>query len=131
MDQGLSFPPLLTGATRILWSLTGANMNTTADQALAKAFSFTNYLITQIIVINASTSLTLAAGGLYTATSKGGTAVVANTQIYSALTGATPALALTIANTDQRSNAAFYLSLTTGQGGAATADFLVIGTALS
>lgn len=119
------------GTQRVLFSLTGANMNTTADQALTKQFSFTNYLITSITAFNASTNLTLAVGGIYTAGSKGGTAVVANTQVFSALTGAAPTVGLTIANTDLRTGASLFLSLTTSQGGAATADLIVTGIAIT
>ena len=59
-------------ANRLLWSLTAANMNVTTDQAFAKAFAFTNHVIDRIIATNSSLSLTLAAGGIYTATAKGG-----------------------------------------------------------
>lgn len=119
------------GTVRILWTLTSANMNTTADQALSKAFSFGNFIITQIIATNASTSLTTAVGGIYTATSKGGTAVVANSQVYSVLTAAGVTLPLTIADSSVRTGASLYLSLTISQGGAATADLLVLGYALT
>lgn len=129
--MGAFYPNVTMGVNRVLWSLIGANMNTTADQALSAAFPFSTFIIDRIIASNASTSLTLAAGGIYTTTSKGGVAVVAAAQVYSALTGATPTVALTLGNTDVRSNAAFYLSLTTGQGGAATADLRIIGWALS
>ena len=59
--------PLLIN--RQLFSLTGANLNTTADQALTKAFTFTNHIIDRILITNASADLTLglAAGGFYTA----------------------------------------------------------------
>lgn len=118
------------GVNRLLFSLIGANMNTTADQALVAAFGFTNYIIDRIIAMNASTSLTLAAGGIYTAASKGGTAVVANTQLYSALTGATPTVPLTLNSTSLRTTG-LILALTTAQGGAATADIMVFGFALT
>lgn len=116
---------------RLLWSLTAANMNSTADQAFTKAFSFTNFAIDRIIVTNASTSLTLAAGGVYTATSKGGTAVVAAAQVFSGLTASGLTLPLTLANTDMRTGANLYLSLTVAQGGAATADLYIIGMAMT
>ncbi len=119
------------GTNQLLFSLIGANMNVTTDQAMAKAFSFGNFIIDRIIVTNASTSLTLAIGGIYTAATKGGTAVVANTQIYSALTAAGLTLDLTLADTSVRTGASLILSLTTQQGGAATADFRVFGWALT
>lgn len=130
--QGLSFPPpSLTQDNRLLWSLVGASMNIDTDQALAKAFTFTNYIIDRIVVTNASVSLTTAVGGLYTGSAKGGAAVVAADQAYSALTTATSTLALTIADSDRRSNSAFNLSLTTPQGAPATADIYVYGYVLS
>lgn len=113
-----------------LGRLISANMNTTSDQAIPIAAS--TYVIEKIIVTNASANLTLAAGGIYTATSKGGTAVVAGAQVYSALTGSTKFIALTIAAlTDILTGANVYLSLTTGQGSAATADVYVFGRSLS
>lgn len=112
----------------LLGSLIGANMNVTTDQTIT-IFS-ANYIISAIIATNASLSLTLAAGGVYTATSKGGTAVVAAGQVYSALTTATKQLALTLADTDRRTVTPLYLSLTVAQGGAATADIYVYGRPL-
>lgn len=119
------------GVNRVLWTLIGADMTLTTDQALAKAFGFTNYIIDRIIVNNASLSLAAAVGGIYTAASKGGTAVVGSGQVYSALTGATPTLALTLADTSLRTGASLILSLTVPQLLAATADFRVIGWALT
>lgn len=116
---------------RLLWSLIGANMNSTADQALTQAFSFTNHIIDRILVTNASLSLSLAVGGFYSAASKGGVAIVANTQVFSALTSNVKTLAATLGNTDLRVNTVMYLSLTTAQGGAATADIYVWGMALT
>lgn len=108
--------------------LTGANMNSTADQAIPLPTG--NWLPTAIIVTNASTSLTTAAGGVYPAASKAGTALVAAGQAYSALTTSVKQLALTLATTDRQVVSTIYLSLTTPQGGAATADVLVYGRPL-
>jgi hypothetical protein len=121
------------GQEMVLWTLTSANMNSTADQAFTKSFAFTNYMLTHIRAVNASTSLTLAVGGIYNTASKGGTALVANSQVYSALTGATLGLDLTLVafGIGLQSGASLFLSLTTGQGGAATADLYAIGVALS
>lgn len=111
-----------------LGGLVGANMNSTADQSIT--ISSASYVITAIIVTNASISLTTAAGGIYTAASKGGTAVVAAGQVYSALTAATKQLALTLNDTDRRTVTALILSLTTAQGSAATADIYIYGRPL-
>jgi hypothetical protein len=77
-------------------------------------------------------SLTTAVGGIYPAASKGGTAVVANSQAYSGLTAATKFVDLTIASGytsggDILTVKNLFLSLTTPQGGAATADVYVYG----
>jgi len=111
---------------------TGANMNSTADQTMAVTIpsGHTTYVIDKIEVTNASTSLTTAAGGFYTAASKGGTAIVANTQVYSSLTAAGKVLNPTIAVTDTETAATLYFSLTTAQGSAATADIYVVGHVL-
>ena len=132
---------------RLLGQLRGANFNVTTDQAIYLDQpnthpSSTKYLITAILVTNASTSLTTAAGGVYTAASKGGTVLVASSQVYTALTASNIPLALTLAAgatgvvyaTQNTTNAQgllqttpIYLSLTTAQGAAATADVYVFG----
>lgn len=120
-----------TGMDQLLGKLIGANMNVTTDQAIPiTRIGSQKYLITKIFVTNASTSLTAADGGIYTATSKGGTAIVAAAQVYTALTAATVGLDLTLAvnNTYVLDN--LYLSLTGAQGGAATADIYVFGVIL-
>ncbi len=125
---------LHTGVNRILCSIRSANFNSTADQACVIPASITAWMPTSIVVTNCSASLTLAVGGVYPAASKAGTALVAAAQVYTALTGATVVLALTmaanIATTRQTINT-LYLSLTTGQGTAATCDFYVIGDDLT
>lgn len=115
---------------QVLGSLIGANMNSVADQSITIAGG-AKYIISKIVVTNASTSLTLATGGFYTAASKGGTAIVAAAQVFSALTGATKVLLPTIAVSDARTEATLYLALTIAQGGAATADVYIIGDVLA
>jgi hypothetical protein len=119
---------LATGTEILLGSLIGANMNVTTDQAIPiTRIGSKRYQITRITVTNASTSLTNADGGIYTATSKGGTAVVAAAQVYTALTSSTVALDLTLAVNNTYNVSNLYLSLTGTQGGAATADVRVYG----
>ncbi len=118
------------GQEQILFKLVGANMNITTDQPFLPVGGapFADYLITRIRVVNASTSLTTAAGGVYTAASKGGNAIVAAGQAYSGLTGSTLGIDLTVAAVGAgQQSATPILSLTTPQGGAATADFYLIG----
>jgi hypothetical protein len=122
------------GATRVLCSIRSANFNSTADQVCTIPAGVTAWVPTSIIVTNCSASLTLAAGGVYPATSKGGTALVAAAQIYTALTGATIVFGLTLAAniaTTRYTVNSVYLALTTGQGTSATCDFFLIGNDLS
>ena len=112
----------------LLGELIGANMNSTGDQQIVIFSAPAKYIIRRIVATNASLSLTTAVGGIYTAVSKGGTAVVANSQAYSTLSASTKFLDLTLAsNTDYRTATSLYLSLTTPQGAAATADIFVYG----
>lgn len=120
-----------TGVDQLLGKLIGANMNVTTDQAIPiTRIGSQKYLITKIFVTNASTSLTNADGGIYTATSKGGTAIVAAAQVYTALTSATVGLDLTLAVNNTYTLDNLYFSLTGAQGGAATADIYVFGIIL-
>lgn len=114
----------------------GADMNSTADQAFNFAVPATARLsLRSIVATNGSISLTTAAGGVYPAASKGGTAIVANTQVFTALTGtAATKVNLTLAsaaNTTAYLATGIYLSLTTGQGAAATADLFIFADILS
>jgi hypothetical protein len=119
-------------AYELLGRLVGANFNSTTDQPFVwLAAPSTSYRVTKITCTNASTSLSTAAGGVYTAASKGGAAIVASTQAFTGLTGGTLALDLTIAtspgNTFFASTNSPILSLSTAQGAAATADCYVYG----
>lgn len=119
-------------ATDQIGRLIGADMNSTADQAIPlHLYGATKYIIEKIVVTNASANLTLAAGGVYSAASKGGTAIVAAIQVYSALTGSSKFVPLTLATlTDVLTGATIYFALTTAQGSASTADIYVYGRVL-
>jgi hypothetical protein len=122
------------GVNRVLCSIRAANFNITTDQSCIIPASITAWVPTSIVVTNCSGTFTLAAGGVYPATSKGGTALVAAAQAYTALTGAAVVLGLTLAAniaTTRLTINTVYLSLTTGTGGAATCDFYVIGNDLT
>ena len=114
-----------TQPVRVIGRLIGANMNSTSDQTITLHPG--QWKIEQIMVTKPSISLTTAAGGVYTATAKGGTAVVAAGQVYSGLTTTTDVVSATMAATPTVSNNTLYLSLTTAQGAAATADVFVFG----
>lgn len=122
------------GISGVLCSIRSANFNITTDQACTIPATITAWVPSSIVVTNCSTSMTLAAGGVYPTTSKGGTALVSAVQLYSALTSATIVLNLTlvanIATTRYTANT-MYLSLTTGQGGAATCDLYIMGSDLT
>lgn len=120
----------------LLGKLIAANMNVTTDQQITMFSNPSKFVLRRIVVTNASTSLSTAAGGIYTAVSKGGTAVVAASQAYSTLTTSSLFLDLTL-NTASSANITvkssvpnLYLSLTTAQGSAATADVYVYGDIL-
>ena len=119
---------------RKLFSITGADMQSTADQALTKAGTFTTYVITKIIARRASGGATVAcAGGIYTAATKGGSALVAAAQSWINLSGAGKIVDATleaVVGTDEQT-ATPILSLTTGSTAAVTADISVYGYALN
>lgn len=122
------------GRNRLLATVIGANMNSTADQAFVKNGAWSTGFVDKITVRNASISLTTVQGGIYTAASKAGTAIVAASQAYSALTTAFLGIDLTV-TAGGKSAASLItnmvLSLTTGQGAAATADFYLYGYVVS
>lgn len=118
----------------LLASLTGANFNSTADQSMTIQTGVTRYVIRRIIVDNASINLTTAAGGIYTQAAKAGTAIVAAAQVYTALTTSAKFKDLTleaVIATDILTATTIYLSLTTAQGAAATANVWVFGENLT
>lgn len=119
------------GSGQLLGRIIGANMNVTTDQpfVLTNWSALNPFRIMKITAKNASISLTTAAGGVYPAASKGGTAIVANSQAYSSLSASTIALDLTLATgtTVYAKGGTPILSLTTPQGAAATADFYLFG----
>lgn len=124
------FAPLMGTLTQ-LFVLNGANMNATADQAFAQLFPFSKYVVDFVVVTNASASLTTSSGGIYTAASKGGTAIIPSSQVYSGLQSAQDRIdpTPTIAGQQLLSQSGVYLSLTTPQGSAATADLFIMGVA--
>ena len=130
----------LNGVNRTTWPLSnqyvlaskiGADMNSTADQAITIPAG--RYIPRRIVVDNASISLTTAVGGIYTGAIKTGTIIVPASQAYSALTTSSKYIDLTLTAgmaTDILTATTIYLSLTTAQGVAATADFFIIGDRL-
>ena len=131
-------PPLGASET-VLAQLLAANFDTTADQTIPIVDTISKFCFTRIIVTNASLSLTTAVGGFYPQPSKGGTAIVANTQVYSGLTVASSLINPTLSS--YGSGTAFdstiltsfsvYFSLTTAQGVASVADIYLCGIVLA
>lgn len=124
------------GMESLLGVLKGANFNTTSDNTITLTHPITGgkYLITRIIVTNASINLTTAAGGVYTGASKTGTTLVAAGQVYTKCSSATGVQQLTLATgaTDNTfTGTSIYLALTTAQGATATADVYVMGIPLA
>ncbi len=125
MGYSISMPPNTSG--QLLGTLSAANLNSTADQAVTLLAG--NKQITKILLVGASGSTTTAVGGFYTGASKTGTTVVANTQVYTALS-ATQSLSVTLA-ADYLTGTSLFFALTTGQGTACTATIYVYGNVLS
>lgn len=118
----------------LIGKLLSANLNVTTDQTI-NIYNASKYVISKIVVTNASANLSAGstAGGFYPSASKGGTAIVANTQVYTALSASTKYQNLTlaaVAGTDVYTGSAIYFSLTTAFGSACTADIYVYGYVL-
>lgn len=112
-------------ALRLLAVATGVNANATGDTVLPILDS-SSYSVKFVVATNASTSLTAAYAGLFTAPSAGGTAIVANAAL-SALTGPTVVSERTVASTAAQTGQNLYVNVGTAQGAAATFDIYVYG----
>ena len=110
---------------RLLAVYKGVNANVTGDTVLPINNS-TSYSVSNVIFTNASTSLTTAAAGVFTAPSAGGTGIVANAAL-SALTGSTVVSQRTVASTAAQTGQNLYVNVGTAQGAAATFDVYVYG----
>jgi hypothetical protein len=110
-----------------------AAMTSTSDQSMIMAvWGMPRWLVTSVYATNCSTTPAGAAGGIYTAATKGGTQIVAAAQTYTALTTTTAVQALTnnVATASQNATQ-LYLSLTTGaSAGTPTCDIYVDGIGL-
>ncbi len=116
----------------LIGQLLAADMNSTDDQPFQMLTSPNgSFQIKQITATNAQASLNTVVGGIYTDIAKGGTAIVASGQIYSAITDPTFAFDLDIietpGNTYWPDGTGIYLSLSTPQGAPALADFYIYG----
>lgn len=113
---------------------TGLNMALDTDQALTFVATPTLWVPTNIIARRVTGAFdTACLGGIYTAASKAGTAIVAAGQSYANLTGAGKIVTATLAavnGTDVNTSTTLFLSLSTGNSIALTADFYVFGLLL-
>jgi lysophospholipase L1-like esterase len=130
-------PPILPYTDRsrrtLLWSCRGADFQSTADQWFEKEFAGSLYAITDIVGIARTGGATVAcAGGIYTAVSKGGTALVAAAQSWIGMSAANKITKATLgAACDSDAHTANpILSLTTGSTAAVTGDVLIYGYAM-
>lgn len=110
----------------------GLDFQSTSDQALTKLFGGTNYIPTRIYGVRKTGGVTVAClGGIYSAASKGGTAIVAAAQSWAAVTGTIGFIGATIAalTTGFAANP-LYFSLSTGSTAACTGDVFVYGVVI-
>ena len=112
-------------AIRLLGSVRGANLNATGDTVIPIVCS-TTYSVSNVILTNASISLTTALAGVFTAPAAGGAAIVANAALSGA-TGPTIVSQRTVASTAAQTGQSLYLNVGTAQGAAATGDIYVYG----
>jgi hypothetical protein len=131
--------PVVQGAQafRLLGVAKGVNVNATGDQAIIPIINCTAYSVFQVVMTNASISLSAALAGVFTAPNGGGTAIVANAAL-SGLTGPSIVSQRTVASTAQVGPTVsaplplnLYVNVGTAQGAAATVDVLIYGYDLS
>lgn len=112
-------------AIRLLGFYQGVNLNATGDTVIP-IINSTTYSVSNVILTNASTSLTTAQAGLFTAAGAGGTAIVSNAALSGA-TGSTIVSQRTVASTAAQTGQNLYWNVGTAQGAAATGDVYVYG----
>ena len=116
-------------ANRLLAIAKAVDLNKVGDTVLT-LIATSSFSVAQVVLTNASTSLTTAACSVYTAPSAGGTAIVSNA-VMSGMTGSTIVDQRTVASTALVSGSALYFHVGTAQGAAATCDVRVYGYDLS
>jgi hypothetical protein len=112
-------------AIRLIGYAQGINLNATGDTVIP-VINSTTYSVSNVVLTNASTSLTTAAAGLFTAPSAGGTAIVSNAALSGA-TGSAVVSQRTVASTAAQTGQNLYWNVATAQGAAATGDVYVYG----
>lgn len=117
--------PQFTNAFRLLAVARAVNVNAVGDTPMP-VLNASSYSVFQIVLTNASISLTTAAAGVFTAVSAGGTAIKANAAL-SGNTGPTVVTQATVASTAVATAQTLYFNVATAQGAAATLDVFVYG----
>ena len=112
-------------AIRLLASFESVNVNALGDTVL-QIINTTRYSVSNVIVTNASISLSTAEAGLFTAPSAGGTAIVANAAL-SACSSASVVSQRSVASTAAQAGQKLYFNVAVAQGAAATCDVFVYG----
>lgn len=112
-------------AIRLLASYQSVNLNAAGDTVLP-ILDTGRYSVSNVVITNASISLTTATAGVFTAPSGGGTAIVADAAL-SALTSSSVVSQRTVASTAAQTGQNLYFAVGTPQGAAATADVFVYG----
>ena len=106
----------------------GLNMNSTSDQPI---FMLTNrYIVRRVTAANVSQALLVAAGGIYSATGKGGNVYVPATQLYTSLSAAHKYIDLTLTALVQSNigtKQECYFSLTVPEVTPCTMDIVIWG----
>jgi len=123
---------------QVLASATQVDFNSTADQPIPLPSLLNYFQLTGILVAAASVSLTVAQGGFYPQASKGGTALVAASQVYTALTASSLLMNASLSTYAQQQyfsrsqlpDWSIYFSLTAAQGSIATASVYLLGIPL-
>jgi len=121
-----------TYGNQLLFSLLAVDMTTTTDHAFTKIFAGTNYMPTHIVGTRVTGGASVVcAGGIYSAASKGGDALVAAAQSWVTLASGiiVNAVVASIALTSSHS-ATPILSLTTGSTAACTANIYIFGVCI-
>lgn len=116
--------------SQTLFVLRNANMTLATDQAFSKLFSGTSYVVSGVFAVCKTGAFGVACiGGVYTGAGKTGDALLAAAQSFAGLTAAGTVASAPLANVLQTksSTATPFLSLTTGNTGALTADLFVTG----
>lgn len=118
------------GVPAIIAQKTSANMAVTTDQAMTAMTPFSSFLVTGLIITNASTTPVAASIGLYTGASKGGLGIVTS-GLLTALTASNLALDTFTLGPRLIATNTWFVSNAAANAAALTADVYLVGIPLS